>query len=231
MCNAAQSPHIGRFILVDATARDLEKQIEDAYLRSGNHLGWRLLASPVSVLQGADIAFIGLNPGGSNRPADHPEFCTAGGSAYVTEIWTEKKSPGESRLQLQVRSLFSKLDVEPEKVLAGNLVPFRSPSWEKLNNRTRSLDFGIGIWSDILKRAKPSLVICMGGETFHALSRILDSRDLQKISINWGSIVAKHARFDGGALVGLPHLSRFGIITRSQSEDALKSLFREHWKG
>ncbi len=208
----------------------LKDRIEKEYLASGNHLGWRLLASPASVLEGAEVAFLGLNPGGSSRPVDHPEFCTIEGSAYVTEIWDSKNRPGESRLQLQVRELFKLLCVNPEEVLAGNLVPFRSSNWETLKDKSQSLAFGKDIWRDIFRNAKPRLVICMGSATFHAISQILESNEPQKVSVGWGSIAGSQAHFAGGLLVGLPHLSRFGIIKRSESQIGLQKLFGDRWK-
>ena len=45
--------------------RSYEKEIEGAYRKSGNTMGWRFLASPESTLSSAKFAFIGLNPGGS----------------------------------------------------------------------------------------------------------------------------------------------------------------------
>lgn len=41
---------------------NLQQRIEAAYKESGNSHGWRLLASPACVLEGAEVAFIGLTP-------------------------------------------------------------------------------------------------------------------------------------------------------------------------
>ncbi len=207
----------------------LKTQIEAAYRRSGNELGWRLLYSPASVLDGAQVAFIGLNPGGSVHPADHSELSMASGSAYVMEKWGNGNDPGQSPLQKQVRALFRKLEVEPDRVLAGNLVPFRSPSWDRLENRHNALQFGESLWNEIFQRARPKLVICLGGETFSALSRILSAFNAQSIPVGWGNVSGTRALFKGGSLVGLPHLSRFGIVTRVQSAAPLRELFGEYW--
>ena len=209
---------------------ELRQRIADAYEKSGNSCGWRLLASPSRVFDGADVAFIGLNPGGSFQPLDHAEFAMSHGSAYVVETWGGSNEPGTSPLQKQVRALFARLSVEPEQVLAGNLVPFRSPSWDRLENPSFSLKFGELLWADILHRARPRVVIGMGREVLAPLCRILGATDTQSIPVGWGSVSATKGTIPGGSLVVLPHLSRFGIITRARSADALRALFSERWK-
>ena len=214
---------------LDDFCEGLEARIRDAYQKSGNRCGWRLLASPRRVMKGADVAFIGLNPAGE-APANSAIFDTKDGNAYVVESWG--KPPGEAPLQKQVRALFERLDVAPENVLAGNFIPFHAPSWNKLQNHDFAIRFGEKLWRDILHRAKPRLVIGMGGVVFSSLCRVLDVEIPQSVSINWKGIDGKRVRFDGdGLLVGLPHLSRFKVITRPQSAAGLRDLFQEHWRG
>jgi len=214
---------------IEAYCAGLRARIEEAYFNSENDLGWRLLASPAAVLDDAEIAFIGLNPGGNAQPSDHPDLSTRCESAYVAEWWGASPAPGQSPLQRQVRALFRKLQVEPERVLAGNLVPFRSPSWDRLKNREDALRFGEHLWSGILARARPRLVIGMGSTTYASLSRVLRATDARSVRVDWGNVRGMRANFHGGALIGLPHLSRFGIVTRTRSEPALRELFREDW--
>ncbi|MEC9431600.1 MAG: hypothetical protein VYD87_01725 [Pseudomonadota bacterium] len=208
---------------------DLSNRIERAYRASGNELGWRFLASPANVLDSAEVAFLGLNPGGRVRPTDHAEFAMPAGSAYVVESWAGHL-PGGSPLQRQVRALFNGLAVEPEDVLAGNLVPFRSPDWASLHDREQALKFGIGLWREVLALARPELVIGMGRETTGALATMLDARNVQRVPIGWGKIAGVRADFANGTLVGLPHLSRFGIMLRPQSEAGLRTLFGRRWR-
>jgi len=190
----------------------------------GYSLGWRLLYSPPAVLESARVAFIGLNPGGATRPPEYAEFAMQRGSAYVTESWGAP--PGTSKLQRQVRALFQMIGEDPDRVLAGNLVPFRSPSWEALPNRDSALQFGTRIWREILNEVRPQLVIAMGGATSDALNGLLNSKRPQRISVGWGNIAGERSEFDRGVLVGLPHLSRFGICTRPESAAGLRALLR-----
>jgi hypothetical protein len=59
---------------------EIENTIQRAYEArlqqnpSGRPLGWRLLYSPRSVLEGVRAAFIGLNPSGSTADPDHGVF-------------------------------------------------------------------------------------------------------------------------------------------------------------
>ena len=208
---------------------ELLERIERAYSASSNTLGWRFLASPVHVLEEAKVAFLGLNPGGRVAPPDHSEFAMRSGSAYVDERWAGHL-PGNSPLQRQVRALFQCLAVEPEDVLAGNLVPFRSPDWVSLKDRDHAMKFGIELWRDVLAHACPNLVIGMGREVTTALTVLLGARNEQRIQVGWGRITGMRADFGNGTLIGLPHLSRFGIMLRPESQVGLRRLFGEHWR-
>lgn len=42
----------------------LTDRIEKEYIKGGYNLGWRFLSAPKETLLEANIAFIGLNPGG-----------------------------------------------------------------------------------------------------------------------------------------------------------------------
>ncbi len=200
-------------------AVQLKDRIERQYAAGGYELGWRLLYSPQAVLDGARVAFIGLNPGGSSRPKDHAEFAMEHGSAYAVESW-----PAASKLQRQVLALFHMIGESPEAVLAGNFVPFRSPNWNALPDKQGALAFGKGIWKDILAEVRPQLVICMGSDVLAALSDILHVRETESVSVGWGNITGERGEFASGTLIRIPHLSRFGIITRVESQSGLLKL-------
>ncbi len=133
--------------------------------------------------------------------------------------------PGESKLQKQVLALFERLGEKPENVLSGNLIPFRSPDWKSLKEPQSAIEFGEELWSTVLRNAQPSLVVTMGSQVLDSVSRLLQVRDVQKISVGWGNITASKGRFSGGTFVGLPHLSRFGIMNRPESASCLEKLF------
>jgi hypothetical protein len=71
----------------------------------------------------------------------------------------------------------------------------------------------------------------MGGETYASLCRILGATAAKSVPVGWGNASARRAVFKGGSIVGLPHLSRFGIVTRAKSEAALREIFGDDWSG
>ena len=205
---------------------ELNARVDAAYQQSGNTLGWRLLYSPVAVLAGARVAFIGLNPGGRVAPPEHSQLAMQTGSAYVEEVWGEGRPAGCSPLQQQVRALFALLHVQPEEVLAGNLVPFRSPDWASLRNPETVLKFSRQLWRDIFGSVRPSLVIAMGKVPTIEMAKILNVSDSEVLPVGWKRSGATRATGNGVTLIGLPHLSRFRIIGRPASEPFVAALFQ-----
>ncbi|NOW48709.1 hypothetical protein FHW96_004899 [Novosphingobium sp. SG751A] len=211
---------------MNTPASDLEERIRLAYEASGNDLGWRFLYSPASVLNGADVAFVGLNPGGSEpQPAI---FSTDAGSAYCCESWAGAES-GKSPLQKQVQAIFARLGVAPENVLAGNFIPFRSRDWRSLKQPVQSLEFGREIWRDVLSTARPRVVITMAGLVTKEMAAILGIKAIQKLPIGWGSVSASRGEANGVTLIGLPHLSRYRVMGRPESQASVDRLFEGLW--
>ncbi|QPM90834.1 uracil-DNA glycosylase family protein [Pseudooceanicola algae] len=208
--------HEDNFSITGTISMSFRGRIEEAYQRSGNTLGWRFLYSPPETLARASVAFIGLNPGGSVEEDIHGRYAMERGSAYSHESWAGC-APSQHPLQKQVLSLFAKLEIEPEEVLAGNLVPFRSRDWKSLKSRKQSVQFGKELWTEALQTSQPPLIVTMGALTTKILSEMLDIRHLEKHPTGWGKVSAFRGEFEGGRLVGLPHLSRFSIMTRPQS--------------
>lgn len=207
---------------------ELEAVVQKAYENRcqtypDSALGWRLLYSPRRVLFGARVAFIGLNPGGKYIDPDHGEFSTEAGSAYRKDV--EDWGPNTS-LQEQVLSLFERLGEEAEDVLAGNLVPFRSPSEKSMQGATEALIFGTQLWTEIFTLARPSVVVSMGGTANRAISGLLNVQGITPYATGWGNYKAYRGQFPRGTWIGLPHLSRFGIMTRSASDLAVDELFK-----
>lgn len=208
-----------------AIAASLERRIRKAYEESGNVLGWRFLSSPAGTLDSAEVALIDQNPGGDRQPDDHPEFAMEKGSAYEEEKW-DHHSPGNSPLQIQVRTLFERLQVESSDVLAGHLVPFRSPSWSHLKKRKEAIEFGKEIWKEVLDRARPELVVALGAVARGPVIEILEAHSIKPIPLNWKGRDAWRGKFDGGKFVYLPHFSRCPVMRRPESKEALDRLFR-----
>lgn len=198
--------------------------IDQAYRKSGNDMGWRFLSCPSKNLEGARLAFVGLNPGG-DRPEDRDGFSMAPGkSAYRDESW-RGKAPGTDSLQQQVLALFERLGERPENVLSGQFIPFRSPRLLKLRNLPFCLEFGEALWQRVFAAAKPELIVTLGFDTLPHMQRILGVSEVEKIPVNWGNYSARRGLYRGGTLIALPHLSTFKIMKRAESAPALDRLF------
>lgn len=204
-------------------------KIESAYLDGGYTLGWRFLSSPLATLNSSKVALLGLNPGGNSVEPFHPSFSCEDGSAYVIESWGNRPA-GTSPLQHQVRKLFAALGLEPSRVLSGNIVPFRSPNWAALPNRTEALLFGESIWREVFSQRTPELVVCFGEDTARTVRSILGIQNPTRILVGWGNCTLSIGQGETCRVIGLPHLSRFAIIGRSKSEDALAQAFGEIWR-
>jgi hypothetical protein len=143
------------------------------------------------------------------------------GSAHRDEIW-----PGSSRrLQQEALALFARLKVAPEDVLAGNLVPYRSPNWNSLPDPEQSIVFGVEIWGAILERARPKCVVTFGKTVNDAVIQMLGVREIISVPVNWGENIAMRGRYEHGNWIGLPHLSRFTVLTRPASREAMNIVF------
>ena len=203
--------------MVARFADELELEIRREALNYNQQFGWRLLYSPVEVLGGADVAFIGLNPGGTGAGQKLDYFAMPPKqSAYRDEIWSKQSEKGAAPLQLQALKIFAYLQASPHKVLAGNIVPFRTPKWKYLNGETKraALQFGSSLWTRIFERAKPEIVITFGRDAGTAVAGILDIPFSEDIDSGWGKIKIKRGRTNDVCIVGLPHLSRIRIFGR-----------------
>ena len=211
--------------MVSSFARELEDRIRKEYHRRGDRLGWRLLYSPEACLDIARVAFLGMNPGGNRPRPEHDEFAMSRGSAYVIESWKESP-PGCSKLQNEVRALFGLLKERPEDVLAGNLVPFRSPNWRSLRDPQGAINFGRAIWREILATAQPQIIIAMGKEVRQAVKPLVGADKTRSILLNWGQVDGERGRCRFGVFVGLPYLGRFPVVSREESRPAIRELLK-----
>jgi hypothetical protein len=216
----------------------LVKRIAAAYDELGHELGWRFLATPSRTLSPETrLAFVGLNPGGSVYQP--PVASVEAGSAYRLENWGADGGP--SRIQTQVRLLYHALGERLERspadlmneTLAAHFCPFRSPGWDSLDHRGESIAFSRNLWSSILEIARPSVLICLS-DAVRYLDELLEHRGYrlrstpQRLSAGWGTVSVRLSHRDSptgdALLVGLPHLSRFGMFGRPGSETMLDEL-------
>lgn len=221
------------------------QKIEAEYSQLDAHLGWRFLYTPASTLSCPNgTLFVGINPGGAQyRVTPSVEE----GNAYRTEAWAEN---GRSTLQLQVEKLFSRLlDAGAisggtvrdtlDRTLTSNFCPFRAPAWDQLPQRTEAKEFSANLWGWLLPRVRPSAIICMGGVPYHQFTDILNAEG-PKLSethwpTGWGNVRFKARTYSAWEtrilITFVPHLSRFSLLGREESEPhigKLADVLRQH---
>ncbi len=207
---------------------ELYSAIEREYAIGKYNLGWRLLTCPVANIQSSEICFIGLNPAGKSPDKKNDGFSSERGSSYKIEEWGIYP-PGEAPLQRQVCALFEFIEVPPNQILSGNLIPFRSPRIFDLPNKARAINFSENIWRKMLKTSNVKLVITMGNDVTRSLSKILKIPHLEKFPSGWGNVSLYAGKHDNITLVGLPHLSTFKLLSRSVCSECLRAVFKSNW--
>ena len=168
---------------------------------------------------------ISINPGGSEFEA--PSWSIENGCAYEIESWNNCQ-PGQALLQQQVRRMLEIVEIEPEKVLSGYLVPFRSPSWKALDRKREALEFGCKLWRKIFELSQFNLILVFGKDVGPHISELLGARLEATFAAGWGKQTIDRYRFGPAkVLLVLPHLSRFQLFGHAISEGAFCAALRQ----
>jgi hypothetical protein len=197
--------------------------IQQAYDRLGYDLGWRLLGCSWANLATAKVALITLNPGGSQAEPDMLTY--EDGCIYLSEKWQGRECSNHP-LQLQIQRLFELARVHGDKVLSGYLVPFRSPTWAALKAPQEARQFGVEMWRCLLDGRSPRLTFTIGDVVFQSMQDILKGSDATEHASGWGNVKIKLAEYEGGHLIGLPHLSRYRLFGKKARALAREESFR-----
>jgi len=211
---------------------ELRAEIDSRYVAAEHSRGWRMFYSDPSAFETGSVLLVGFNPGGNepewdrDRDRDRDGF-VARQFAYRYESWGGR-APGRSQLQQQVLALLESLGLEDHEVLAGNLVPFRSPSASDLHDAARSVGFGRDIWRRVLAEWVPRLVIALGEHTAQEFAGLLSGTSATESYVPGtpnGRYRCTRWNYAGGRLVHLPHLSRCRIIREGVEPVEVKALF------
>lgn len=157
-----------------------------------------------------------LNPEGDRQHG--PAWSQEVGSACVVEAWPPY-GRGQSPIQRQVRAMFAVAGVRPEEAFSAHPLPFRSPSREALNRRAQSVAFARTLWRWLPPQVPARLVVCIGREVGREMSSSPGIRELAPSPVGRGNVTASAGEAgDGRRLVVLPHLSRYQLVGRPQSD-------------
>ncbi|SFQ05226.1 hypothetical protein [Tranquillimonas alkanivorans] len=211
------------------TSERLDRDAWEARLREveragGFRQGYKLLYCPWAALQGSHMTFLSLNPGRPPREAELRVVSDERGNSYEVEQATTR-----SPLTDQFLRMCALLDVAPAQVLTGVVAPFRSDGWSALSpdQRRAALELGRAFWREAL--ASPGrqgpLVVC-SDQAAKLVTDLLDARLEETLPAGWGNIAIRCFRgAEDQRIVQLPHLSRFRLFGRPQSEPALARAF------
>lgn len=167
--------------------------------------GWSMFSTPAARISTAQVAIIGLNPGGS----EGDESWQFDGNAFVDGLWA-KNGTAHSAIQQQIQALMVALQVDAQSVLIAQLVPFRSPSWNSLSHRVEALEFSKSLWEDLLPNISAPLFVCMGKEVARFMSRWFGGCEWRAYDTGWGNIY-RCILADGRKVVSIPHPSRYQL--------------------
>jgi hypothetical protein len=201
-------------------AADIEKE----YRRLGYRLGWRFITCPNENAATSKLLLVTLNPAG--REVHGPSWSQELGSAYRVESWGGYPS-GESPLQRQILQMFVFLGLRDSEVFSAHYVPFRSPSWAELDHKVEAEAVGIRLWQWLKPRVHFDRIVCVGKDKpASALAALFDAKFDASVGLGWGNVTAdRYVLSDGRPLIALPHLSRFAVFGRKQSNQPLRELF------
>lgn len=184
--------------------------------------GFRFVYGPWATLQTGRIAFLSLNPGRPPSGSVLRDVSDERGNSYAVERHTT-----QSPITDQALRAFSFFGAEPHEVLTGVVCSFRTSSWADLSKekRDRALELGRQFWEQPLQRQGLELIVCCSTEASQAAVSWLHARHEASAPAGWGNISIHRYRSKMGVpIIALPHLSRFRLFGRPQSETAIRGL-------
>jgi hypothetical protein len=199
--------------------------VQAAYQDLGYQYGWTFMMTPEHTLREAEVAFIGLNPGGG-EPDDQYRYdgiwSVEEGNAYFSG-WTD--GAPMTPIQIQLQHWHSQFGVEPDSSFCAQFVPFRSPNWGGLEKKPEALAFAVGLWAWALSNSPAKLLITMGKKPALYLANLLEARNVAHLGTGWGNQSIDVYEGSGYRIVAMPHPSRFKLFGRGErSEIAQASL-------
>ncbi|SMY09912.1 hypothetical protein [Flavimaricola marinus] len=188
--------------------QELLKQQE--HVRGYND-GFKLLFCPWKLLDTADTLFLSPNPG--NDPSG--EFMRIAsderGNSYLVE-----REAKHSPMAEQYRKLCDFIDQDPEGVLTGTLMPFRTAKWNPLRDRP-NISIARPFWREFLGTGKIKQVFCMGRVVEDAIVELTGARLERQLPANWGNLtIRRYSTTNHVQIYGLLHFSTYKMFGRAE---------------
>lgn len=180
-----------------------------------------VLYSSSSTLQPGTYYFLGLNPGGVDVGTNtiRQSLCNLGAltvNAYLDEDWSsDSRSYGKAchPLQKNFECLFKSLGEDPRAVCASNLIFSRSISEKGAGGRERA-ELCWPVHETILEVVRPAAIITFGRQPFNFITEKLSGTAPKDFPAGHGNWTWRYSILNTGKkLVGLPHLSRYALMS------------------
>jgi hypothetical protein len=194
---------------------------------------YRILYTPRSSWS-SPYLFLGLNPAGvETDPAD---ASVETGNAYLTERWGAGGT--YNPLQKQVKAFFDGSSAAAagrgaaDDWCVSNLVFYRSPSWDTMAKKKAHVELCHGIWRERFATDAPRVIVTNGYSVYAEVQKLLTAvgfavAEETLAPTMWdGAHTCKMTRgAQSVTLVGYPHLSRFGVVTREKNAASNAAVF------
>lgn len=181
--------------------------------------GFKLLYCPWRLLDTAETLFLSPNPG--NDPSG--EFMRIAsderGNSYLV-----KREARHSPIAEQYLKLCHFIGEDPEEVLTGTLMPFRTPDWKPLRDAP-NIAVARPFWTQVLATGRIKRIFCIGRIVEDAVVDLTGARLRQQVPAKWGTLQIREYETPGGVQVyGLLHLSTYKMFSRPECLSALETL-------
>lgn len=199
---------------------DWQRLLTEQEQPRGYQDGFKLLFCPWRVINTARSLFLSLNPGHDPSGELMRVASDERGNSYLI-----KRKTRHSPMAAQYRMLCDLMGEHPEEVLAGALMPYRTPRWEKRRDQP-NVEIASGFWQSIISRSQINRVICMGRDVEDQVIAMTGADLEAEIPAGWGQLtVRRHVMSDGTRIYGLLHLSTFKMLSRPACVERLRELF------
>jgi hypothetical protein len=181
--------------------------------------GFKLLFCPWSLIDTADTLFLSLNPG--NDPSG--EFMRIAsderGNSYLV-----KREAKHSPMADQYQKLCQFVEKNPEEVLTGALMPFRTAKWDKNRDR-QNISVARPFWRQVLAAGKIRRVFCMGREVEDEVVASTKAKLQRQLPANWGNLtIRRYTTKNDIQIFGLLHFSTYKMFGRAECIPQLAEL-------
>lgn len=221
-----------------------EERIGVAYTELSHDQGWSFLYTPGATLNSQSrFLFMGLNPGGEGE-RNNVSLTTEKGNAYHPEVENDWLGNGQAApLQTQVVKFYEmlgcRLGYDAKKLmdstLAANFCPYRSPSWNALKEKDRTISFCVQLWTELFLNLELTTIVCMSSLVYDKMSSIIagcgsHEMDRGTEEVGWGKVKYYYKTFKLNDrdiyMICLPHLSRYKIFSSQKCAPQVDAIVR-----